>query len=215
MEILPVPLHLFRSGAQIEFRIPSGVDRVRVEVGTVRHLFRHGPQNLMAILSRTVSSTGAVYEGVNPVTGTERMVNLCHAVTVVEPGTGPVTFEVGSSLNATSPADVAQYRLDGTISRRGHRWVVAGKSVSVPAVMRALVKEHITQRRESLGLLPGEVLDFEPLIRQLRKQGILSVRLNEPDAYPNAYCSGELDVLRFKRFLAQNLNRFKLSKNRV
>ncbi len=196
-----VSLAQCRPGAVIEFCVTHSMHYL----GTVERIHVQGPRHYVVSLSRKEHlTTGEVINGIDPVTGCRPGVHLSHAKRVVSPGHGAVVFDAGNA--ALYREDRMAHVASGAVVRKGQRLVMRAYLLS--SVARDEVMIFLKDNERQLGLQPTEFVDIEGLQEALFRTGIVR---SFSCWYDNAAAMGEINILRMKKFIRQNLGRFKFN----
>lgn len=203
----PVSFIHCRVGTRLEFQV-GGYGKPTQ--GVVKALSVYGARNYLAVLSEYVDAEGVAHVDSDPLTKSDRRINLAHATRILTHGTGALVFEPGHeyAVNQMSVA-IAKARSTGDMRRAGRRLVIDGRNTYAPGLVRDYVTTYLLTNQRALGLQPWELVDGEKLIAAMVAAGICRyTRGTSRCAYLDE--SAVLDTERMERFIRQNLNRFKL-----
>lgn len=197
-----VPFWVCRPGAVLEFEVFKG----EVFQGVVESLAMNGPRSFLAILSRSTDEHG-VAQGVLPHTKSQRAINVSHAKRVVEHSDAELKFDTDTAYLERFERELAKAKQDGIIVRRGHRLVIDGNACYAPSQLRRMLHGYAAKHRQSLGVQPWEMVDFESLYSALFLQGVAHAvaHVNSPSHLVQV----AVNTRKLKQFLKRNINRFK------
>ena len=107
----------------------------------------------------------------------------------------------------------AKYLADGEIRRQGQRQVFESRRGPLAQMARTHVFVYVRANAKALGFKPWEFVHNYNLVQALSDHGILAYfdEKGRRQARGNFVVRAEIDVPRMKRFIAQNINRFKLN----
>lgn len=198
----PVPFWVCRPGAVLEFEVFPG----EVFQGVVESLAMNGPRSFLAILSRFTDEHGVI-QTVLSHTQSQRAINVSHAKRVVEHSDAELKFDADTAHLERLERELAKAKQEGIIVRRGHRLVIDGNACYAPSQLRSMLSCYAGKHRQSLGVQPWEMVDFESLYSALFLQGVAhAVEHPTPGRYPVRV---SVNTRKLKQFLKRNINRFK------
>lgn len=200
-----VPFHQARQGACIEFEVFDGKP-VR---GTVEALSVPSPRSFLVLLNTVVDHEGNVKKGSDLNNTWCRAINLYHARRVLTHSDGPLVFQQTNPGAALIARDLAAYRTEGVVRRRGRRLVIDGNARYARGVARELLYEYLTRHASALGVLPWELVDSEKLLEALSQQGIVRTVSQSTPQYDPFPSRMDIHTEKLKRFIKRNINRFK------
>lgn len=197
-----VPFWVCRPGAVLEFEVFPG----EVFQGVVESLAMNGPRSFLAILSRFTDENDVV-QTVLPHTKSQRAINVSHAKRVVEHSDAELKFDADTAHLERFERELAKAKQEGIIVRRGHRLVIDGNACYAPSQLRSMLSCYVGKHRQSLGVQPWEMVDFESLLSALFLQGVAhAVGQVTPRHYP---AQVSVNTRKLKQFLKRSINRFK------
>lgn len=216
-------------GAVVEFSIAHQP----AFIGTIRALSTNGPGAILAHFSKVTTLEGEELPLIKPVINAEVVSNVDHAVRILKPGSGKLEFDHQESHTSRALAlrEATRYRAQGQVSRRGRYVVAQTVRETAPTIIKQLILAEVFRENGSLKIEPWEVLQTSELVNDVFAKGIARtsyevlpgglpgrrvarrglVRNEEEEHVLRIPKEAKLDMPRLRKYLRQNLNRFKLS----